>query len=173
MIRSVFLFLMLAQFASAQDAKSVRLALVRALNNKTSADSLYSHLKAAPHQTPLVFGFTASARALQAKHAWNPFTKVGYVKDAEKLFTKAIQQEPHNIEIRFMRFSMEHYIPAFLGFNKNLTTDRDVMIDQLQKKHVNGADASLVDALVKFLLESKRCTPQQEAYLRKHLKDAA
>jgi hypothetical protein len=68
-----------------------------------------------------------------------------------------------------LRFSVEHNVPGFLGFNKDLITDRDEIISQLNKKNYGTGDKDLTVAIIKFLLNSKRCTPVQNEDLNKRL----
>ncbi|UEG53868.1 hypothetical protein LLH06_02625 [Mucilaginibacter daejeonensis] len=156
-------------FADIPEPKVIRRQLLQALEKKTLTDSLYTVLTAEADKSPLTVAYIGAVQALKAKHAWNPYYKVKYLNDAEKTFKTAVSREPDNIEIRFMRFSIEHNVPGFLGYNKNLTADRDAMITQLNKKHYTSADPELVHTIIKFLIDSDRCTPAQVQKLRSQL----
>ena len=81
----------------------------------------------------------------------------------------AATADPHNIEIRFLRFSIEHNVPGFLGYNKNLATDRQEMINQLNDKNYGTANRPLTIQIIKFLINSKRCTPAENETLHQQL----
>jgi hypothetical protein len=68
-----------------------------------------------------------------------------------------------------MRFSVEHNVPGFLGYTKNLVADREEIITQLDRKHYSSADAALVKTIITFLLDSKSCTPAEHSKLSQHL----
>lgn len=163
------LLLMVSCMASAQSLPKIRAAFVRALNSKQVSDSLYNSLDALQDKSPVLVAYTGSAEAMRALHTWNPYFKIKYVKDAEQSYAKAVKQEPLNIEIRFLRFSMEHYVPGFLGYNKNLQADKNEIITQLHAGHHGTADAGTVKAIVEFLLQSKRCTVQENDFLKRQL----
>jgi hypothetical protein len=147
----------------------IRKLLITALNSKKTTDSLYNNLNAVKNKSALINGYMGTLQALKAKHAWNPYFKIKHLNDCQKTFTDAVQRDPHNIEIRFMRFSIEHNVPGFLGFNKNLTADREEIIKQVDNKHYAQADKALVKTIITFLLNSQRCTPAENTDLKKHL----
>jgi len=149
--------------------KVVRKQLLLALENRKLTDSLDKIFAAAPNKSPLNICYFGVIQALKAKHAWNPYYKVKYLNDAEKTLQTAVNREPDNIEIRFMRFSIEHNVPGFLGYTKHLIADREEMLKQLERKYYGTADQEVVITIIKFLLESKRCTPHENDFLHKQL----
>jgi hypothetical protein len=123
-------------------------------------------LYAIPNKNPLLLGYMGTLEALKAKHAWNPYNKIKYVSRSLKTMHNAILQDPDNLEIRFMRFSIEHYTPAFLGFSKNLNDDREAMIAIIKNNNYGTADFELSQNIIKFLIESNRCTPSEIQFLK-------
>ncbi|RYU90182.1 hypothetical protein EWM62_11630 [Mucilaginibacter terrigena] len=151
------------------DPQVIRKLLVSAINSGKVTDSLYNKLGSIKNPSGLVSGYLGTLQALKAKHSWNPYFKIKHLNDAEKTFKNAVTRDPHNIEIRFMRFSVEHNVPGFLGYTKNLVVDRHEIIRQIDKKHYASADEPLVRTIVTFLLDSKRCTPAETSKLSQHL----
>ncbi|MDB5000984.1 MAG: hypothetical protein JWR76_2061 [Mucilaginibacter sp.] len=147
----------------------IRKLLISALDSKKTTDSLYANLNAVKDRSALINGYIGTLEALKAKHAWNPYFKIKYLNDSEKTFKAAVSRDPHNIEIRFMRFSVEHNVPGFLGYNKNLYADRQEIIKQLDKKYYSSADKLLVKTIITFLINSKRCTLAESNNLKQHL----
>lgn len=166
-----FLFVLFTQNAKADEPnlKNIRKQLRLAINDSKTTDSLYKSLNEVKNRSAIIDGFIAGLQALKAKHAWNPYSKIKYLKNCEKTFQKAIEADPHNIEIRFMRFSIEDSVPGFLGFNKNLANDSEEIIAQLDKKNYGTADKVLTIEIIKYLATSRRCTPAQIAELNKNL----
>lgn len=155
--------------ANDHDPETIRKHLITALKSSKTTDSLYNSLDAVKHKNALITGYMATLQALKAVHAWNPFTKLKYLNAAEKTYAEAVAADPHNIEIRFMRFSVEHNVPGFLGYHKNLENDRVTIIEQLKKKNYAADDKELIKTTVKFLIDSKRCTAAENEYLNKQL----
>ena len=68
-----------------------------------------------------------------------------------------------------MRFSVECNTPSFLGYDKNIKDDSNVIIDQICKKQYDDADKTFVISTIKFLIDSKKCTLTQVQELDKQL----
>jgi hypothetical protein len=147
----------------------IRKLLMSAINSGKVTDSLYRNLASIKNPTGLINSYMGTLEALKAKHSWNPYYKIKYLNDAEKTFKAAVTRDPHNIEIRFMRFSVEHNVPGFLGYTKNLIADKDEIIKQIDRKHYSSADAALVKTIITFLLDSKRCTSAEQSKLSQYL----
>ena len=132
-------------------------------------DSLYTQLSSRNSPSPLILAYTGTLEALKAKHSWNPYQKLKYVARSQKTLKKALKFEPNNLEIRFMRFSIQHYTPAFLGYSKELTEDRQAIIKQLGKKNFGYTDAAFRASIAKFMISSNRCTSEEVKLLRKYI----
>ncbi|MFC0515338.1 hypothetical protein ACFFGT_14050 [Mucilaginibacter angelicae] len=163
------IFMLQSVKAEEPNLKMLRKQMVMAIDKSKTTDSLYSSLDNIKDKSGIVNGFIGALLALKAKHAWNPYSKIKYINRSEKVFKQAVAADPHNIEIRFMRFSIEHNVPSILGFNKDLVADSEDIIAQLDKKNYGSADKELTIAIIKFLIHSKRCTPAQNQVLNKHL----
>jgi hypothetical protein len=156
-------------YSQKADVKLLRKQLIQALEKRSVNDSLYKALGAEKSRSPLISSYYGAVQALKAKYAWNPYSKIKYLRDAEKTLQAAVNADPHNMEIRFMRFSIEHNLPGFLGYDEHLDTDRREMIQQLDRKNYSAADKDVAVTIIKFLLNSKRCTAQESEVLHKHL----
>ena len=168
----VFMLAALTVFAAQAnepDLAPLRKKLMLAINSKQTTDSLYNTLSQNNKKTPVLVAYMATTEALKAKHCWNPYLKFKYLGLSGTDMQKAIEADPHNIEIRFMRFSIQHNLPGFLGMSHDLNTDRLEIIKQVSSHNYGTADRELTEAIIKFLIASKRCTPAESALLHKHL----
>ena len=129
---------------AATDLHTIRKLLIKALDSKTTTDSLYTSLASIKNRPPIINGYLGALEALKAKHTWNPYYKVKYLNDSEDTFKNAVATDPQNIEIRFMRFSIENNVPGFLGYNKNLVADRLEMIKQIDNKNYTSRRISIL-----------------------------
>ncbi len=171
LLTAVFLLLLTGKYASAEEPnlRRIRSLLVVCMNSSKTTDSLYKSLSAIKNRDGVITAYLGTLSACKAKLSWNPYMKVKHLNNSEATYKTAVNADPHNIEIRFLRFSVEHNVPGFLGFNKDLVIDRDEIITQLDKKNYGTADKDLTIAIIKFLLQSKRCTAAQNDDLNKHL----
>ncbi|GAA4211251.1 hypothetical protein GCM10022289_40000 [Pedobacter jeongneungensis] len=154
---------------STQEIAVLKTNMVKAVENAKLTDSLFTKLNKLPNKTALITGYTGTLEALKAKHSWNPYNKIKYVSQSLKTMQKAIDMDKENMEIRFMRFSIEFYTPAFLGFSKDLATDKKEIIKHYQNENFGLADDELVKNVARFMIDSKKCTPADIKILKKHL----
>lgn len=168
----LFFGLLFSKILMAYDIDKIRLDYIAAVNDSKKADIFYKELKAIAKPDALVLAYLGSAEALRAKHAFNPVNKMAYLKQGSKTLENAVNASPNNMEVRFLRFSLEHYIPSFLGYNKNLIADREKIIELLQHKNKGDskdANAPITKNVIKFLLETQRCSTAETILLKKML----
>ncbi|RZL32399.1 MAG: hypothetical protein EOO96_14165 [Pedobacter sp.] len=152
---------------SPKEIARLKTDLVKAVDNAKLTDSLASKLEKLQNKTALVTAYTGTLEALRAKHTWNPYNKIKYVKVSMRTMQKAIDLDKENMEIRFMRFSIQHFTPSFLGFSKDLVVDRKEIVKHYQNNNFGIADKELIKNVAKFMIESKRCTDQELKILKK------
>lgn len=143
--------------------------LVKAVESSALTDSVYQKLIKLPNKTALLTAYIGTLEALKAKHSWNPYNKIKYVKVSLKTMQKAINMDKEDMEIRFMRFSIEHYTPAFLGFSKDLAIDRKEIVKHYQSNNFGLADEALIKNVAKFMIDSGRCTNEEIKIFKKHI----
>lgn len=167
----LFLFVLIFQLVRAQlspkEIAILKIDLIKAVENSKLTDSLSDKLNKLPNKTALITAYAGTLEALKAKHSWNPYNKIKYVKLSLKTMQKAISMDKENMEIRFMRFSIEHFTPSFLGFSKDLAVDRREIIKHYQNNNFGVADQELIKNVAKFMIESKRCTTDEIKILKK------
>ncbi len=153
--------------APADYIAGIKQAMVQAVNSAELTDSLYQELTEIKNPSALILGYMGTLEALKAKHSWNPYNKLSYVARSQKTLQKAIALEPQNIEIRFMRFSIQHFTPFFLGYSKDLSTDRQIIISQFRQKKFGKINPELVKGIAEFMISTERCTRQEVEVLKR------
>lgn len=144
----------------------VRREYYRALDHEQAVAPLYARLSRERTLSPVMLGYRAATLALKARYAWNPVQKLKYLKQAGPMFERAIEAEPQHVEIRFLRFAMEHYMPAFLGFSTHLAEDRRAIVEGLYHLQLTGQeDPTILSGAAKFVRDSGRCTETERDQL--------
>jgi len=173
--RFFFLFLLHLSFhLSAKSTvldefRNIKVAVHRAIESPAVTDSLYLALKSESSENPLIVAYIGTLEALKAKHSWNPYNKIRYVSLSQKTMKKAVDRDPNNLEIRFMRFTIQHYTPSFLGFSKDLDEDRKAIVRQFKSRKFGLADASLIRNMAAFMIESDRCLKEELIIFKKYI----
>lgn len=68
---------------------------------------------------------------MQAKHAFNPISKWNLFKDGKKILESAIASDPNNIELRYLRLTIQSNVPSFLGYSGKIETDKAFLLSKL------------------------------------------
>ena len=79
----------------------------------------------------LFLGYRGSTNMLMAKYLINPFTKLSYFKKGKLMLEKAIQFDQKNIELRFLRYTIQTNVPSFLNYSDNKENDRVFLLQSL------------------------------------------
>ena len=116
---------------------------------------------------PILLAYTGAIDALIAKHAFNPFTKFSRVLSSLNTLERAVEREPHNLEIRFIRFSILHNLPGFFGYSTEREADITEITYQLSKKDYIKYDSKLQKHVIDFMLASERLSEVQVSQLKK------
>ena len=86
----------------------------------------------------LLLAYKGMAYFLEANLSINPYAKYTYFKKGKSLLEEAVNKNPWNAEIRFMRFCVQTSAPKFLGYISNIETDKYFLVEQW--KGLNDAD---------------------------------
>lgn len=139
-----FLFIFLASnLMVAQNLPELRTLLQKAETSETTTKILIKKSEEAYSKTksPIYSAFLATGQFLMAKHAFSPFKKMSYFNEGKKNMDGAIQKDPKNTEIRLMRLITQEKAPKMLGYTKNITEDRKIIMNEY--RNIEDADLKL------------------------------
>ena len=120
--------------------------------DKAAGEKFYKLLADYKDRDALVLGYKAAAEAIRARDA-SMFNKLTYVQDAAKTFEQAVGLDPQNPEIRFLRFSVESNLPAFLGLSKHVDQDKEMLLSAAFSHPGSGLDSEAFRTVRNFLVE--------------------
>lgn len=171
MIQTILLvlFTLTATFAQVNDNKyklqHLRKSYLEASKNEEVSKQFYTLMTAYDNQHPVVLAYKGAAEASMAKHAWSPYSKLKHVKSALKTFEQAVALDKKNAEIRFLRFTLEHYIPRYLQLSEHLNDDKRVVINALKQHPESGLPDDLALTIYNFMLTKDHLTEDEKAEL--------
>ncbi len=140
----------------------MRYAFEKAAKNEKICEELEKHLNNYKGNDPIVHAFRAATQGLSAKFAWSPYYKLKYIRASATIFTQAIKDDPKNAEIRFLRYSIEYYIPRYLNMSGHLKEDRDVFLQSLFQYPKSDIDGEMFQIVKNFLLKHPDHLNEQE-----------
>ena len=131
--------------------------------------SFYNKLVVLKQLNPTVTAYEASAKALVAKHSWNPITKITSIKESMNLLNKAVDLDKMNLEIRFLRLYIQNSLPDYLGMKDNMEEDKKLIIGNLDWLDHSGLNADIIKYIVGYLSSSIVCTSDEQKVLQARL----
>lgn len=128
--------------------------------DKTAGEKFYKLLADYQDKDALVLGYKAASEAIRARDA-SMFNKLTYVQDAARTFEQAVRLDPQNPEIRFLRFSVESNLPAFLGLSKHVDEDKEMLLNAALNHPRSGLDAESFRTVRSFLVARGHVSDEQ------------
>lgn len=119
-------------------------------------------------KSSLYYAYMGGVSAVKSKHAFWPHKKLSYLNDSMAMLRKAISIDNENLEIRFMRFSILHYVPGFLGYSSERQEDARVIFKLLVKKEFANLSSEIQKGIVEFMLNSDCLTDSENDILKKN-----
>ena len=159
----VFLLVMGNSLVADPDIEEVRALSKKAPMNEDACEKLLELLEPYDASSPLLYGYKGIATMVKAKHVFNPFKRLSYFKQGKAILEEAIEADPSNIELRYLRFSAQTKAPGFLGYNDFLDTDRIFLITVLpdiERKEMKSK-------IRNFLLEAESTTVREKEQIKK------
>ncbi|SDL82634.1 hypothetical protein [Pedobacter antarcticus] len=132
-------------------------------NSKKSADQLLNLLKGADKNSAAIYiGYKGAAEMMQAKYGFNPFSKYKSFKRGKLLLEEAVKKDDKDIEVRFLRFTIQTNLPQFLGYDKQVNQDKKFLLSHLNTVR----DNKLKQNIVAYLTTSRHCSEQEKMSLK-------
>ena len=105
--------------------------------------------------------YRACATMMMAKYVSNPISKLSKFNEGKSLLEKCIEKDGKNVELHFLRFTVQSNAPKFLGYNSSLLLDKNFLLNALPT--VN--DKQLKNIVTTFLKSSNYLTNTEKQQL--------
>lgn len=146
------LFMLLHQPKPINNLSELRSEYHLAIYKEEAANDLDKHLKAINNKTPIQTGYLGATKMLLAKFAYWPNTKYALFVEGKTFLESAIRLDPKNLELLYLRYSIQLNSPDFLGYSQNKESDRKILIDQVKLI----GDKDLKNRITVFLVNSAK-----------------
>ncbi|MDC6403889.1 MULTISPECIES: hypothetical protein [Maribacter] len=108
-----------------------------------------------------LYGYKGAVLTLKAEHAKAVKDKKGFFKEGVSILEAAIASKPGNIELRFIRLSVQENAPKIVKYNDAIDADKDFILD-----HFSGIrDGSLKKMIRNYIQGSKVFTYEEKSAL--------
>lgn len=158
-------FCMLAGSSFAQDLtrKDLRETYYSASEDGDMAWAFYEKLAAADTTAPLLLAYKAMAGFMVSYHSTNPYHKLKYFIESRSALNRVIAQAPDNVELRFLRFTVQTNAPKFLGYYGNIIEDKTVLFAALNDAAASDLDTDLRQRVLAYMRGSPYCSLEERA----------
>lgn len=170
MIKITFAILLLSCWsittAQSISLEEVRKQYVQAANNESSARALLKSLNNETSLSPVMLAYKGATRAIMAKYIGGVGKKYSLAKEGMQMLNQAVEKEPSNIEIRYLRFTVQDNVPSFLGLSGDLKSDKNAIIEHMVNRKKYQVDDIYFKDIVKFLIASEECSDAEVSKLK-------
>ena len=102
--------------------------------SKDIASEMFTQLENVKESDDYIFAaYKGAALTLMAKHAKKIKDKKKYFKEGATLLEKVITSHPYDIELRFIRLSIQQNSPKILKYKGNITKDKSYIFGKLER----------------------------------------
>lgn len=155
-----------ARPVGAPDLPSLRRHYAAAATDEAAARRMLAAVRGYDGPNAAIVGYRAVAEAVQARYVWSPLAKLRAVRAAQKTFDHAVALDARNVEVRFLRYTIEVNVPRYLGLSAHLAADRALIIAGARHYPDLGLDAQSLTIIRDFMLQRGECTPEETRMLR-------
>ncbi len=126
-------------YKEAPNSKEITLQLVKELETIKKTDNA------------VLVAYKAASLTLLAKNSKGAKIKKEYFNKGKELLEFIISKNPKNIELRFIRLTIQEKTPKFLKYKEYISEDKRFIYNHLK----SVTDRDLKDYIKEFVLESK------------------
>ena len=134
----------------------------KAVEQEEAAEKLMELVEPYNVEKPVLMGYRGAGHMLMAKHVGNPFSKMSHFKKGKNILSDAIEEAPENVELRFLRFTVQSEAPSFLGYKDNLEEDKTILLNTIQ----DVKDDELKKMITGYLLSSQAISNAEKRKLK-------
>jgi hypothetical protein len=155
---------MLTLLAQTNPIINIRRLYQRAALYKTDAQELDKLVREVNSKSlPLLLCYKGANEMIKAKHSFNPIAKLDQFSRGKNFISTAFSRDSLNLEMRFIRFSLQSNLPGFLGYRGYLKTDKIYILGHL----ADCPDADLKHMVTNYLTNSASLTPEEMKQIRR------
>ncbi|MEO9802184.1 MAG: hypothetical protein ABJF04_03000 [Reichenbachiella sp.] len=123
-----YLLILSMGFPPANEVEALREQYLSAALDKSRIEDLAESCATLKNPNAVVSrGYCTMIHFLEAKNAFNPYRKFAEFNTGKRLLDSLIQIQPKNIELRYLRHTIQDRVPGFLGYNENMKEDEEYM----------------------------------------------
>lgn len=150
-------FVLMISFLPAESSVNDDLGKLRSLynfasENKTKAKELLTIAESRSVTNTLYQGYLGAGKILMANHATYPLQKWNLFKEGKNILEAAISTDRTNVELRYLRLTIQTNVPEFLGYSSNIDQDKKFLKSEIEQI----ADKELKQIINNYFIHLKK-----------------
>jgi len=117
-------------------------------------------------QDALMKAYFGASSAAATECLGNPAKKIGYFRRGKALIAEAVQMEPDNFEIRFLRFATQSKAPSFLDYDQHIGEDKRFLLANLETGRKVVSNKRIFGLMLEFMIASGSLNAGEKAVVR-------
>lgn len=142
---------------------SARTQLPTAFENEEIANRLYYKIEPVKDKKGILLGYWGALNFAQSVHV-NIFRKMTYFNRGKKYLEQSLKQESENVELHFLRLTIQANLPSFLNYSDDIEKDKQFLLNNIQR-----ANETLQQKILNFVLEQEVFTAVEKEAFRSKL----
>lgn len=159
----IFLFCSLSFFCTAQTENAhvttARDNLEEAFEVDEVSIKLFEEISSVEKNDPLLQGYWGAINFTRCVHV-SLFSKMTYFNKGKKILENAIKSDPDNLELHFLRLTLQVNLPKILAYSQHIDADKQFIIQNFE----NGND-DLQDRILDYANETDVFDSEQKTTL--------
>jgi hypothetical protein len=131
-----------------------------------SGQSFHKYMKNYDGHEGKILAFKAASEAVMAKYTWSPYNKLQHLKKSSAIFDQAVKIDAEDPEIRFLRYTVEYYVPRYLNMSNNVPEDKRIVLDSILNYPKSGLGEEPCRIMRDFLLTANHLNEAEKQQLR-------
>jgi len=145
-------FLLVGFFCKSQNLSETRAQYPLAQESEELTSQLNDKLaQITSGADPVMMAYKGAVKSLMADFAKKVKEKKEYFKEGVELIESALKTEPNNIEIRYLRLTVQEHAPRFLKYHDNISEDKKIIL----KNYPSIFSKELKALIQEFILKSE------------------
>jgi hypothetical protein len=129
------------------DLSSLRSLYQEASKDEAKANKLLVIADKNSSNNSVFYGYKGAAKIIMAKYAFNPYTKWNLFNEGKDILESAIASDVNNVELTYLRLTIQMNAPNFLGYKSNIDSDKKFL-----KENINGLNDKELQSIIKNYL---------------------
>lgn len=156
-----FIFYASYAFSQLPSLDDLRKEYFMLLENEKKCKETYLQLSSIKNPSQLYSAYKAVFTMAMARYTNNVITKWSYFNQGRDLLEEVIKKNPDNVEMRFLRITIQDNVPSILSYSCNIDEDKNFILSYYHTIPGNG----LKENIRTYFLKSAFCSAEEKKKL--------